>query len=69
MEKIHIKPQKDLVVIDPDTGDPLPQSGKEVRRNSYWLRRLKDGDVLQLKNPQKYNYSKKKIDRNSNDSI
>lgn len=32
-------------VIDPDTRQPLPEKGQAVPRNTYWLRRLADGDV------------------------
>lgn len=32
-------------VIDPETRKPLPEKGQHVPRNTYWLRRLNDGDV------------------------
>tara|TARA_B100000686_G_scaffold348019_1_gene438075 strand:+ start:1101 stop:1289 length:189 start_codon:yes stop_codon:yes gene_type:complete len=43
--KNHITPAKDKIVIDPLTNQPLPPEGKEVALNTYWRRRLKDGDV------------------------
>lgn len=42
-----IKPaQSDLIVRDPTTGKPLQAAGEPKPRNSYWLRRLRDGDVV-----------------------
>lgn len=35
-----------LLVRDPWTKQPLPADGAEVPETSYWLRRLKAGDVL-----------------------
>lgn len=37
-----------LIVRDPASGLPLPQAGKTVPRNSYWLRRVKDGDAVEI---------------------
>lgn len=39
-------------VIDPDTRQPLPEKGQVVPRNTYWLRRLADGDVHETAKPQ-----------------
>lgn len=46
MEKIKVKPAPDLQVRDPFTKQPLPADGAEVPASTYWLRRIKDGDVL-----------------------
>lgn len=47
---IKIKPAKpDLIVRDPDTGKPLPAAGDIKPKNSYWLRRLRDSDVVEVK--------------------
>jgi len=49
-ETIGVKPAKEgLIVRDPVTMQPLPPHGKAVPRNSYWLRRLKAGDVVEAK--------------------
>lgn len=34
-------------VRDLNRGDYLPTEGRRVPRNQYWLRRLRDGDVLE----------------------
>lgn len=45
---IKLKPARDgLIVRDPVTMVPLPSEGKEVERNSYWLRRMAAGDVVE----------------------
>lgn len=33
-------------VLDPATREPLPAGGKLVPETSYWLRRLRDGDIV-----------------------
>ncbi|MGD9638382.1 MAG: DUF2635 domain-containing protein [Alphaproteobacteria bacterium] len=50
MSKIKIKPKAGTRVLDPTTTppSPLPQEGKEVERNTYWLRRLQDGSVVEV---------------------
>ncbi|MDF7670240.1 DUF2635 domain-containing protein [Orbaceae bacterium ESL0721] len=40
-----IKPKSGLIVRDPDTLEQLAASGESKPQNSYWLRRLHDGDV------------------------
>lgn len=42
-----IKPAPGFTVRNPDTGAVLPEEGAEVELNSYWLRRLADGDVIE----------------------
>ena len=46
MEKILIKPASNMIVRDPETMEPLPESGKLVEQNSYWLRRIQNGDAF-----------------------
>lgn len=46
MEKQTLKPAPGLKVRMPN-GNHLPDGGAEVELNSYWLRRLNDGDVVQ----------------------
>jgi hypothetical protein len=43
--KIKIKPADGLKVRDPFRGDFLPQDGRLVDRNSYWIRRLNEASV------------------------
>ena len=50
MEKLKIKPAKPgLLVRSPSSGRPLPANGAEVHSNSYWRRRLRQGDVVVVK--------------------
>lgn len=45
-ETFFIEPTRPgLIVRDPVTAQPLPEAGAEKPRNSYWLRRVADGDV------------------------
>jgi hypothetical protein len=43
---MFVKPAPGLLVRDPVTKRHLPESGKEVPENSYWVRRLAAGDVV-----------------------
>lgn len=43
---MYIKPAEDRKVRDPQTKRHVPAEGAEVPESSYWLRRVKDGDVL-----------------------
>ncbi|EPF2621966.1 DUF2635 domain-containing protein [Yersinia enterocolitica] len=42
---MHVKPVAGRTVRDPVKGTFLPESGAEVPDNSFWRRRLNDGDV------------------------
>lgn len=44
MEKTFIRPAQGLRIRMPN-GNILPTEGAEVELNSYWLRRLEEGDV------------------------
>lgn len=46
MTILHIKPVSGLTVRDPETYKPLAKDGEVKPRNAFWLRRLKDGDVV-----------------------
>jgi len=49
MQKFKIKPDlKGKIVRDPDSYQPLKSDGEEKPRNSYWLRRIKDKDVVEV---------------------
>lgn len=44
---IRVKPVKEgLVLRKPPGGIPLKAEGENVPNNSFWRRRLKDGDVV-----------------------
>lgn len=46
MTDFYIKPADNRLVRDPVSGAPLRADGEAKPKNSYWLRRLKDGDVV-----------------------
>lgn len=46
MKKVKLYPSRHgLIVRDPRTFKPLPESGEEKPRSGYWLRRLREGSV------------------------
>ncbi|RJX35664.1 MAG: DUF2635 domain-containing protein [Desulfarculus sp.] len=49
--RAHLAPAPGLVVRDPETFAPLPPEGAPKPLNSYWRRRLRDGDVTQGQPP------------------
>lgn len=49
-ETFKIKPAPGLTVRDPVTTQPLAAKGETKPRNSHWLRRLSDGDVVVVTN-------------------
>lgn len=53
MTELHLKPVSGLTVRDPETLQPLAEKGERKPRNTYWLRRLKDGDVTEVQAAQK----------------
>lgn len=44
-----LKPSEGCTVHDPITYEALPADGKTVEMDSYWHRRLTDGDVVEVK--------------------
>ena len=44
---MFVVPKEDLLVRDPASLELLPAEGREVPRNQFWLRRLRDGDVTE----------------------
>lgn len=46
MTTLKIKPTAGMIARDPQTLQVLAEQGEEKPRNSYWLKRLKDGDVI-----------------------
>jgi hypothetical protein len=45
---VFVKPAKGLRVRDPISKLHLPEEGKEVPESTFWIRRLKSGDVVQV---------------------
>lgn len=60
MAFIKLKPAKGLKVKKPNDLTWLNEEGEEVEKDSYWIRRLKDGDV-ELITPK----TRKKVDDNN----
>ena len=49
MQTFKIKPKvKGQIVRDPITYKALKPAGEVKPRNSYWLRRVSDGDVIEV---------------------
>lgn len=52
--KFKIKPaNKEIKVLDPETFQPLKAAGELKPRNEYWIRRLNDGSVIEVKEDKK----------------
>ncbi|MNV98634.1 hypothetical protein D3C71_1939130 [compost metagenome] len=46
---MHVKPASGREIPDPEKGGYLPAEGREVEQSTYWLRRIADGDVVEVK--------------------
>lgn len=46
--KVFIKPAPGLKIRDPETKIQLPEEGAQVEKSSFWSRRIKAGDVVQV---------------------
>ena len=46
--ELNLKPAPGLVIKKPD-GSKLAAEGEQVSRTSFWLKRLADGDVVNVK--------------------
>lgn len=49
---MYVKPVEGRQVPDPDKGGLLPAEGRVVEATTYWLRRVADGDVVQVEDKQ-----------------
>jgi hypothetical protein len=50
----HIKPRLGLIIRDPNTLEILPEQGKDVNLDTYWRRRIANGDIeIQEQKPKK----------------
>lgn len=47
MSTVFLKPKAGMSIRAP-RGDVLPQEGREEELDSYWRRRIEDGDVEEL---------------------
>jgi hypothetical protein len=46
---VFLKPARPgLIVRDPETGAALAAGGETKPRNSYWIRRINDGDAVEV---------------------
>lgn len=48
MKTMRVRPAEGRMVPDPDRGDVLPSEGRTVPKSQWWMRRLRDGDVLTI---------------------
>ena len=48
---IEIKPTKPEVKVRKPNGEHLSAEGEKVERTAYWVRRLRDGDVVVVTSP------------------
>lgn len=48
MELMKIKPKEGLKIKRPDNGRYLNPEGEDVPKNTFWARRLADGDVVEV---------------------
>lgn len=46
---IFVKPKNGILIKRPDNGRFLKPEGETVPKNSFWRRRLNDGDVLETR--------------------
>lgn len=45
---MKVKPASGRTIPDPEKGGALPLEGRDVERNAYWLRRISEGDVVEV---------------------
>lgn len=46
---MHVKPNSGQQVADPEKGGYLPPEGRQVQPTIYWLRRITEKDVVEVK--------------------
>lgn len=51
MNAIFVRPIEGRLVRRPETGEILPPDGMSVPRDSYWIRRVREGDVEECEAP------------------
>lgn len=45
---IFVKPKEGLKVLRPDNGRALDPAGEAVPKSTFWMRRIADGDVVEV---------------------
>ena len=53
MKTMFVKPNEGRRVRDPRTGKPIPEKGLKVPVDKFWMRRLADDDVSEVKGAEK----------------
>lgn len=43
---MFVKAKNGIIIRDPITKAPVPGTGREVPESGYWMRRLRDGDIV-----------------------
>jgi hypothetical protein len=43
---MYVRPAPGIKIRDPDLMDFIPAEGREVPDTGFWIRRLRDGDVI-----------------------
>lgn len=52
--KIYVKPVEGMIINMPERNNMvLPEDGMYVPKVQFWFRRLRDGDVVEMKSPSK----------------
>ena len=59
MNTVILKPAPSLQVRDPETLETLAEAGEEKELNTYWRRRIADGDVISENTPSPLEKEKK----------
>ena len=59
LRRIYLKPREGTVVVDLETGQPVPVQGAWMLDNKYNRRRMTDGDLIET-DPPAENGKKKK---------
>lgn len=44
---MYVRPAPDCIIRMPDTFEIMPPGGVEVPRDAFWVRRVRDGDVIE----------------------
>ena len=44
---MYVIPKSGFKIPDPSLNDHLPPEGRNVEKTTYWVRRLRDGDVTE----------------------
>lgn len=52
MSECFVVPAEGRTVVKPETGVALDAAGEVVPRTQFWLRRLRDGDVIERPLPE-----------------